>query len=937
MVDRPMSRRRGSRARAVAIVVVVLAILSISTIVNLFTEVLWFREVGFSQVFFGILKSKVLLAASFGLTFFLFLTVNLLVAGRAKVSDVTAGPDPLDQYRRAFLPYFRLLSLGGSAVLAFLFAIGLTSQWERFLLFRNAVDFGSSDPVFGKDIGFYVFKLPMLQTTYGWLFSSLVVTTLLVAGAHFLRGGIRPQLKLGGVSPAAKAHLSILVGLMALLRAWGYRLGQFGLLYSNRGDVSGASFTDINAELPALKLLVVAAVIVAVLVFINIRLKGWILPLAGVGLLVLVSALAGGLYPFLIQKFRVDPAQLQKEGPFIQRNIDATRDAYGLSSIEVQQHPVEAGLSPETAASHTKTIENIRLFDPAILKRSYSSLQEIRPYYTFTDVDVDRYTIGGVKRQVMLSARELTLANIATPSWQNTHLFYTHGYGAVVSPTNQATSTGQPKFLVENIPPVSQVPELEIKQGGIYFGEAHSDYSLVKTKQEELDFGRQESNQLTRYSGRGGVEISGLGRRLAFAWRFRNVNLLISGLIEKDSRIIYNRQIRERLTKAAPFLAFDGDPYPVIVDGRIIWMADGYTKTAMYPYSLRTEFAERTVSRDGVPTMTGRNNYLRNSVKATIDAYDGTVNLYQWDEQDPLIRAWRKAFPTLFQDASKMPAALREHVRYPEDLFRIQTHLYRLYHVTKPATFLFGEDQWAIPRDPNAAGGGQALSQQDEIQPYYVLMKLPGEESEQYVLILPMNPNQRKNMVAYFAAKSGPENYGELSDFRFPKTRQIDGVSQFHSKFQQIPSIASQITLLNQRGSRIAFGNLLVIPLGQSILYVQPLFLEAEGNALPELKLVILGTSNRIVIGTTLEDAVSKLLEGGDAPVITGPGPGGEANVEGLVRSALDHLIEADKAARGGDWAAYGREQEAARRDLEEAKTKSSTSPSPSPSPSRSP
>lgn len=927
-----MSRRRGSRVRAVAIVIVVLAILSISTIVNFYTEALWFQEVGFSQVFFGILKSKILLAAAFGIAFFIFLAINLSVAGRSKDSVATLGPDPLEQYRRAFLPYFRLLSLGGSAVLAFLFGVGLTSQWERFLLFRNAVDFGTTDPVFSKDIGFYVFKLPMLQTAYGWLFSSLVVTTLLVAGAHFLNGGIRPQLKLGGFSSAAKAHLSVLVGLIALLRAWGYRLDQFGLLYSTRGDVSGASFTDINAELPALKLLVVAAVIVAVLVLINIRLKGWILPMAGVGLLVLVSALVGGLYPFLIQKFRVDPSQLQKESPFIQRNIDATRDAYGLSGITVQQHPVEAGLSPETAAAHTKTIENIRLFDPAILRRSYSSLQEIRPYYVFRDVDVDRYDIGGQTRQVMLSARELTLENIQTPSWQNTHLFYTHGYGAVVSPTNQADPAGQPKFLVENIPPASSVPELEIKQGGIYFGEAHSTYSLVKTKQRELDYGQQEANQFTRYSGKGGVEMSGLGRRLAFAWRFRNINLLISGLIEKDSRIIYNRQIRERLTKAAPFLAFDGDPYPVIIDGRVIWMADGYTKTAMYPYSLRTDFSERTVSRDGIPTFTGRNNYLRNSVKATVDAYDGTVNLYQWDEKDPLIRAWRKAFPALFQEASKMPAPIREHVRYPEDLFRIQTHLYRLYHVTTPAEFLFNEDQWAIPADPNA-GTGTAVSQQSEIQPYYVLMKLPGEELEQYVLILPMNPNKRKNMVAYFAAKSDPEEYGELSDFRFPKTRQIDGVSQFHSKFQQIPSISSQITLLNQRGSRIAFGNLLVIPLGESILYVQPLFLEAEGNALPELKFVILGTADRIVIGATLADAVEQLLQGGAGPILTGPGTGADSSVETLINSAFDHLVAADEAARKGDWAAYGREQEAARRDLEEAKTKSSGSPSPSPSP----
>lgn len=935
MVQPRASRSAGSRVRAFFIAAVILLVVSISTIVLFYTDLLWFQEVGYESVFWKIFTSKVLLAAGLGVLFFVFLLINLFIVGRMMpVWQVTVGgQDPLERYRKGALPYLRWIAVGGSALLALLFALSVTAEWDRFVLAMNSVPFGSTDQVFGRDLGFYVFRLPLYQFLYGWLFSSLVVVTLIVGGAHYLTGGIRPQAAAGRIGPQVKAHLSVLIGLLAALRAWGYRIDQFELLYSTRGDVTGASYTDINAELPALKLLVVISIIGAILFLINIRFRGWALPLAGVGLWLLTSVLAAGAFPFFIQRFSVEPAQVQKESKFIDRNIKATRAAYGLDSVGVKEYPAKTEVSAETVAANPKTINNIRLFDPAILKTAYRQLEEFRTYYEFEDVDVDRYLINGEQRQVMLSARELALNNLESLSWVNNHVFYTHGYGLVVSPTNEVSDEGRPRFIVRDIPPKSEAPELEIKQGGIYYGERIQDYSLVRTKQRELDFGQQEGNRFTRYQGKGGVPNDGLIRRLAFAWRFRNINLLISGLIQDDSRLMYYRRIQERLTKAAPFLTFDGDPYPVVFEGRIVWMADGYTTTRMYPYSERIDFGSRTATQRGLgeSSIPGVHNYIRNSVKATVDAYDGSVQFYVWDDQDPIIQSWRRAFPDLFLEGEKMPDGLRNHVRYPEDLFRIQTFAYSRYHVTDPEDFFTREDRWVIPKDPNVSQGEgiAASSQAEEVQPYYVLMKLPGSDKEEYVLILPMNPKDRPNMVSYLAAKSDPEDYGRLTDFRFPQTTTIFGVGQIHGRINQDPTFSRERTLLDRQGSKLAFGNLLVIPIGESILYVQPLFLQAEKNAIPELKFVILATANRVVLADTLEEAIQKLTEGG-AMVPTSPTATPGTSTEELVTQALEHLERAEEAARKGEWATYGAEQKAAKDALERA---SGASPSPSPSP----
>jgi uncharacterized membrane protein (UPF0182 family) len=942
-VERPFPRRTPPRrGRLVVVIAVLLFVVSISTLVRLYTDLLWYREVGFGSVFWTILGSKFALGAAFGLGFFLFTFANLLVVTRLMPVYRTAldPDDPLERYRGAFVPYIRWIALGLSGFLALLFGITVTPSWEKVILALNKVPFRIEDAVFHRDISFYVFRLPFYEFLYNWLFSGLIVVILIVAAAHYLTGGIRPQSPGDRVTPQVKAHLSALVGLLVLLRAWGYRLNQFNLLYSQRGEVTGASYTDLHAELQALVLLMFISVIVALLFLVNIRRRGWALPIAGVGLWLVISILGRGLFPFIVERFTVAPSPLQKEKPYIERNIKGTRAAYGLDAIQVKDHLAEPGINAENVSSNAGTVENIRLWDPETLFKSFRQLQEIRTYYQFEDVDIDRYVIGGRTRQLMLSARELAPENVPTKSWLNLHVVYTHGYGAVVSPTNQSSPEGEPDLLVENIPPKTEVPELELPKPAVYFGEGLKaiEYSLVRTKQQELDYGTPERTVKTTYQGKGGVQAGGALRRLAFAWRFRNVNLAISDLIKGDTRILYYRNVKDRLQMAAPFMRFDGDPYPVIAGGRMVWLADGYTLTSMYPYSERREFGLRTARRlvdesTLEPSIDGTFNYIRNSVKATVDANDGTVTLYVWDDKDPIIRAWRKAFPKLFKDRADMPANLQSHVRYPEDLFRIQSDIYLRYHMTDTTDFFTKEDQWQIPADPsnpNVANDEKAASVLEELQPYYVLMRPPGSNRLEYLLILPVNPSGKRNMVAYLAAKSDPEEYGQLVDFRFPRGRQIDGVGQVSARINQQPAISSRRTLLSQQGSRVRDGNLLVIPMGESILYVQPWFLQASRSPIPELIHVILATQDKVVLGSSLEDAFKLLLEGGPvtvAPITPGQGPT-TPTTDQAIQDALQHFAAADQALKNGDLETYAREIRAARQSLESAQA-----PAASPSP----
>lgn len=956
MVTKMPGSTKAQKVRASFLVLFFLFLISISAAVGFYTDLLWFQEVGFQAVFWKIFSSRVFLVGGFGLVFFVACLVNLLVVSKATPPlQVPSGDqeDPFERFREAFIPFSKWIPIGVSAFLGFLFSLRLAPLWDRFVLALNAQPFNELDPVFGKDLGFYMFHLPVLQLVYAWTFSALVVIGLLVMSAYYLTGAIRPQAAIDRVAPGVKVHLSVLIGLGALLRAWGYRLNQYELLYSPRGPVAGASYTDINAQLPALKLLVAISIISAILFLVNIRFRGWTLPVIGVGLWLLTSILAAGLFPFVIQRFQVDPAELQRERPFIERNIEATRRAFGLENVQVREFPVERGLSAESIAENQTTLNNVRLWDPTTLMSAFRQLQEIRTYYRFQDVDVDRYIVDGERRQLMLALRELDVSSLQSRTWQNDHLVFTHGYGAVASPTNETVGGGGPRLLAREIPPVTNEPELELTEPGIYFGEGPSTYSIINTGVEELDYTAPEGatgNVTTVYDGEAGVQVQNIFRRLAFAWRFRDVNMAISSLVTNDSKVIFNREIRERVRKSAPFLEFDGDPYAVLSEGRIVWMLDAYTVSEMYPYSQGIDLATRTrlrgASVDG-PSIFGVNNYIRNSVKVTVDAYDGTINLYVWDEEDPLIAAWQSAFPDLFLDKDQMPENLVQHIRYPEDLFRIQSHIYQRYHMIEPTDFYQREDEWVIPANPER--GTTATGSTQELEPYYVLMRLPDTEQDEYVMILPMNPRNRPNMVSLLVAKSDPEEFGTIVDFQFPRGDQTFGVGQIHSRINASEEISRTITLLEQSGSNVILGNLLVIPVGRNIIYSQPLFLQANQNAIPELKYVILASSDDVKMAPTLEQALQALLEGAPSvvppaalPGAPAPAPDEDVDLEPvpapapapapappaapltgtaaeLLEQAAGHLDAAEAAARAGDWARYGTELEAARQALRSA------------------
>ena len=881
MVQRLPSRRRTRQVILALAVVVVLFLISLSTLVRLYTDELWYREVHYTTVFWTILRSQFVLGVGMGFLFFVFCLGNLLIVARlTPVYHLAAEPnDPLSRYRSAALPYISWIAAGGSAFLALLFGLSAAPLWSRLVLALHSVPFHRADPIFNRDISFYVFRLPFYQVVYNWAFAALIVVTLVVAVAHYATGGIRPQSAAERVTPQVKAHLSVLIGLIAVIKAWGYRLGEYNLLYSTRGKVTGASYTDIHAELPALRLLVVISVIGAVLFLINIRFKGWALPIVGAGLWLLTSVLAAGVFPFVMQRFIVVPSQLQKETKYINYNIAATRRAYGIG-VTPQPYTDTGDITSEVVNNNASVLSAIRLWDPDTLESAFQTLQEIRPYYSFVDVNPDRYLINGTLQQVMVSARELNTSNLPGQNWQNQHLIFTHGYSLDVSPANTKTPEGQPNFLVQDIPPTSTSDTLAITQPEIYFGEnvQQGSYILVNSKQQELDYSTPNGDVYSNYKGSGGVPISSFFRRMLFAWRYKDINILISGLVTSKTRIVYYSQIQERLQKAAPFINWDTDPYPVVVNGRIQWVADGYTVTDMYPYSQQVDFTDRTTRDSSLGQQTSiasQENYIRNSVKATVDAYNGTIHLYIWDPSDPLIESWSKSFPGMFQPASAMPAGVAVHLRYPEDMFSVQTFLYQTYHVTNPRTFFSQGDMWQIPANPN--GTSTTVSGHlSEIQPYYVLETLPGQTTPTYQLILPMNAAGKQNMTALIAAQSSSSVGGQsLIDLSFPPGALEDGVGQVHARINANSAVSQARTLLGQQGSQVTFGNLLVIPLANSLLYAEPMFVGAQANTVPLLEDVIIATANQVAFSPDLETSLQQIVNGTAPPQGPGTGTGG--------------------------------------------------------------
>ncbi|MGH2731259.1 MAG: UPF0182 family protein, partial [Actinomycetota bacterium] len=736
-----MATRVGRRPGLGGLVIVVLLVVVITAfgLSRFYTDVLWFREVGLTDVLWTSLGTQVAVGVVVGLVTGLIVFANLMLAGRLAPTYIFAErfdrPDPLDRYRALLSPYLVWLRVAVGLLVGLIAGLSAGAAWRLYLLWANRVDFGVEDPQFGKDVGFFVFELPFYNEVLDWVWFALIASVVVSAAAHYFHGSIRPERRLAGVSSGALAHISVLLGLLALVKSTQYWLGTYGLNFSPRGVVTGASYTDVHAQLPALRLLAIISVISAVLFLVNIRFRRVSLPLAAVGIWVLTSVLAGGVWPFLVQRFSVRPQEPQREAVYIDRNITATRAAFGLTDVETRAFPAAADVTAEDIGANEDLLQNVRLWDPGVLKLAYEQLQAIRTYYEFHDVDIDRYEIDGALRQVLLAARELSLDDLPGDSktWQNLHLQFTHGYGLVASLANEATTAGQPNFLVRNLPgTVSGGAEsLAPDEPRLYYGESFGsdEYSVVNTDQEELDFPTDEGVSRIRYAGEGGVDIGGLFRRLAFAIREADPNLVLSSLIDADSRMLFYRNVRDRVQRAAPFLSLDHDPYPVVVDDRLVWIIDAYTSTRWYPYSQRFDAGDLVDSAEP-GTLDGRISYVRNSVKVVVDAYDGTMDFYIVDESDPLIQAWRKAFPDLFT-AGEPSDDLRAHFRYPEDLFKIQTEVFSRYHITDTADFYTQDDKWSIPRNPLNVGRTTTIPHPDEVPPIYLLTQLPGDTEQE--------------------------------------------------------------------------------------------------------------------------------------------------------------------------------------------------------------
>jgi uncharacterized protein len=944
------------RIGTVVVLVVLLVLFSANRVAVVLTDYWWFQARDYTEVFTTVLSTRVLLGAVFGLALAVLVAANLLVARKVRPFFVPSSPQQaqIQRYREMADPYLPWLIAAIAVVFGLTSGLAVSANWESFLLFRNSIEVGTADPTFGVDVGFYLFELPFWSFVQTWLFTALVLATLLSAGAHYLLGGIRPEAE-EKLTPAARVHLFVLlIGLLAV-RGWGYWLDRYSLNYSPRGTVTGASYTDVNAELPALYLLIVATVFAIAMVAFALRRGGFLLPGAAVGLLIVASIILQGAYPAAIQRLQVDPQELSRETPFIAHNLEATTTAYGLADVERRPFSIDNDLDEADVIENEVTLRNIRLWDPNVLETTYQQLQALRPFYQFNTVSVDRYEIDGEMRQVMIATRELSQLQEGTDTWQNRHITFTHGYGVVASQVNTANQEGQPVFLSSNIPPAGEDRVVPDEQPGIYFGEFNQPvYSLVRTAERELDFEDPDTQEqvFTEYDGEGGVAIGGFLRRVAYALRFADYNLVLTGLIEDDSRIIYHRSVTERVAQVAPFLELDSNPYPVVTeDGRVQWIVDAYTTSEAYPYSQRSVL---DLGGRQVPV-----NYVRNSVKAVVDAFDGTVTLYRVDEDDPILDAWEQVFPDLITPVEEA-GAIAANFRYPQDLFSLQSELFRLYHIQEVDAFYNRADAWSLPFDPAAAAnqtGGQDLAgaTQRRLEPYYLLMRLPGETQEEFVLIQPYLAQGRENMVSWLAGRGDGENLNELFSVRFPSNQLVLGPAQAQARIEQDDLISEYITLRQRAGTQVIRGNLQVLPIANSILYVEPLFLQADQAQIPELARVALVLGERTAFDRTFAGALGQLLgiEVPDAIVDAEEGPISVADPVGgedtpadpdevdpdaepddepapdtapgtgtsteLLEQALGAFARAEVALRDGDLGTYQREVARAQQLLEQA------------------
>jgi len=884
---------------SLVILVVALFVLAggLSFALNMYFDWLWFNELENPVIFTTILYAKGSVAGLTILVVFLFLYVNLWVANKSP-GDIKIGfPTPNGQITAYTFSQeiVRRVAGGLALVVGLLIAIRTAEQWELIWRWLHSVDFGRQDPIFARDISFYLFSLPV---AIGAARLGLILCGLGAAGAvalYYSKGALTLNSLFGpGKRSRVGYHLSFLAALFFLLLAVSAYLSRFQMLYSQHDLISGASYADLNARLPLLTGLAAAALIGSLLMIYNAFSSGNKAAIAAGGLYVLLL-LAGSIYPAILQRFVVSPNELSRESQQIERNIRATLHGYALDSVTERNLSGDKALTTRDIQANAATIRSIRLWDHEPLLDAFSQIQEIRTYYDFISVDNDRYSVSGVPQQMMLSPRELNSESLPERNWINEHLRFTHGYGLTLGPVNRVTPEGLPVLLVRDIPPRTDESTYNIERPELYFGELTKGYVIVKTGEEEFDYPSGDENVSATYAGSGGVPVNSLFRKLLFAFYFRDPNIVLSPLVERESRFLYFRDLRSRFSRLAPYLLLDQDPYMVISEGRLYWIQDAYTTSDRYPYSTPTR---------------GVGNYIRNSVKMVMDAYNGTVDLYVADPEDPVIQVYQGIFPGVYQPISEMPEDLRRHVRYPEDIFRIQTYIYSIYHMENPQVFYNKEDLWDIPVMPSAEG-------QRVMSPYYVIMRLPQEEREEFILMLPFTPARKDNLSAWMVARSDGEHYGKLVVYRFPKQKLIFGPKQIVARINQDADISRQLSLWDQRGSQVIQGTLLVIPIEEGLIYVRPLYIRAETGKIPELKRVIVAYENKIAMEETLETALERIF-GGElpgptdiptattAPELTAAGELGDSpNLLIQAREAYDRAIQAQ---RRGDWAGYGAE-----------------------------
>lgn len=907
----------------ILISVIVGAFVLFSIFASFYSDWQWYSVLSRTDVYTKELITKVALFLVAGLIAALAVWLGGTLAYRARPQDVPRTPEDyaLARYRESLESFRKVVFIAGPLVFGAVVGISAAAGWKTFLLWQNAQPFNQKDANFGKDISFYTFELPFIRQALGFAFAILIASLVFNFVIHYLFGGLRPAVS--HATNTARRHLMIYLGILAALKAVAYYFDRFALAVKSDSLITGLKYTDVHALVPAKNILTYIAIATALLFFVSLFRPGWSLPFISFAVMLGSSVIIGGIYPAFVQQFQVKPSELQRETPYIQRNLEATRSAYGLEDVQITDYQAIDNPSQAVLTEDSATLSNIRLLDPTLLSPTYRNLQQIRGFYAFADsLDIDRYTIDNVKRGTVLAVREVNLSGIAASqrNWLNDHLVFTHGYGVVAAYENTSNADGSPKFFESNVPPSGS---LEIDQPRIYFGEQSPSYSIVGATADgqarELDYPDDKSaNGQTNntYDGKGGVGVGNLFQRAIFAVNYQDPNILLSNQIAKDSKILYDRNPKDRVAKIAPWLTLDGDPYPAVIDGRIQWIIDGYTTSNEFPYSARVSLRDATSDSANTQTTamsinSGNITYIRNSVKATVDAYDGTVHVYTWDETDPLLKTWAKAFPDVVEPKSAIPAGVLDHIRYPEDMFKVQRDILAKYHVTDAQAFYSGQDFWIVPDDPTKPTLKQAQP------PYYLSMKMPDQTEAAFQLTSAFAPAKRQTLAAFMAVNSDHgSDYGKIRVLQLPRNTTIPGPTQVQNNFESDPEVGSKLSLLRQGGSEVELGNLLSLPVGGGLLYFEPVYVKAsQGDGYPLLRKVLVSFGAKVAFEDDLATALSKVFSG-QTVTPTNPDSPSTPTVTTSAEVLAQAILDANKAYEDGqaalakgDFAAYGEAQ----------------------------